>query len=167
MELIEDLHPHYGPEMYRVYFPLYQLGQTEPCYFVGRWIFQTTPDKPYINHPIAGTKRSEIVWGLHRFPRPKKRVVVCEGILDAIWGDDRVATLGKSVNPMQAKLIATLATDEIILMPDGDAVANAMTTLETILQFWAGPVSLIRLPFDVDPGDLHEDIDMSKRERLV
>jgi hypothetical protein len=166
---ITALCPHYGPELMRVYLPVFLPGSDQPAYMIGRTMIGEEPR--YRNPPmnLFPRRRNELLWGLHRFQGPVERVVVCEGILDAVWGKDRVATLGKVVSDRQIEMLTRIALKEIVLMPDGDALAAAMETAGRIARRWFGRIRLVRLPYGCDPDGLGREGDklIEKGERIA
>ena len=169
-KLIRDLKPHWGPNLFRVYFPLYLPWNPEPQYFVGRGIFETVTPK-YVNPPMKMFKRrrNELVWGMHRFKTPVKELIVCEGILDAVWGKNRVALLGMTMNDAQRDLLLQMVTKEIIVMLDGGEEKAASRIVERIASSWSGRVSIVHLPPRTDPGDLRGNDSkwIKERERVL
>jgi len=129
-ELCIELQPHNGPDSRRVYFPCYNLGGSdEPMYMVGR----ATRDHvvPRYIYPRNGefpNRKRDSFWGLHRFDRERnfKRLVLCEGIFDAIWCKERIALLGSIISPEQVRTVNSIHVDEIIVLLDGDAYEKAV-----------------------------------------
>ena len=88
------LRPYTGPEPLRVYFPLYELGAYTPVSFVGRSVI---PCKYTYRFPAKDGRcvsPKSLLWGTHRLSGSPKTLMLCEGIFDAVWYPNAVATLG-------------------------------------------------------------------------
>ena len=153
--LLEPLRPHRGPTDLRVYLPLYRLGGVEPVNFVGRLMSDSeTAFLPrYWNAPLGmfPVRKSETVWGLHRVRIGQPRLVICEGVFDAIWHPDRVALLGKSLSRDQREVIRTIGPREVVILLDGDAPGEASRIGMELSEVLSCPIWTVRLPADRDP----------------
>jgi hypothetical protein len=68
-KLIYELRPHVCLQApLRVFFPLYNLWETEPCYYVGRLIIDRDDLVPWYNPPseMFPNRKPGMLWGLHR-----------------------------------------------------------------------------------------------------
>ncbi len=165
---VERLRPHTGPSIFRVYLPLYSMGSNIPVYFVGRSIVDLDNVPKYLNPPVGTfpVSKSQIVWGLHRLRHPVKSLIICEGIFDAIWGENRIAILGTHLSKDQEVIIRRIEPEEIIVMLDG---GTAKASLDICCRLGGpGPVYRVQLPFDQDPDSL-QDVGpwLEKKERIV
>jgi len=166
---ILDLRPHQGPEPLRVYFPLYQLGEDIPCYYIGRSIIRSNMISPYMCPPVNCTRyrKSELLWGLHRIRLPVHELVLCEGILDAVWGDNRLAILGKSLGGEQTKtIVKRIKPTSVTFMLDGDAHEAAMTAANKLADFYHGPIHVVQLPSGSDPDSLRDVSQWMKKWKM-
>lgn len=178
--LIRQTQPHAGPSPVRCFLPI--IEKEEPIYFVGRvmdtelgyLLDQPRPLIKYWNPPI-GTfpiNKREAVWGLNRFdPRDLvEEVIICEGILDAIWLPHGVAILGSSLSRQQATKIIRLHPERVVFMLDGDAQHMMARNYRVLIQ--AGCRSLVEhveLPWGRDPGYYKQDAVewLVRRERYL
>lgn len=152
---IRDMRPHAGPVASYCYFPLYLLGQSQPCYFVGRSFLQHTKRK-YLN-PEMGTfpvSKSEILWGLHRIKPRQDEVILCEGIFDAVWDRRRVALLGKTLSKQQLGILKQIKPRKVSVMLDGEAEHEAGCIAHTLGKSVAWRVDRFDLPVKEDPDSL-------------
>jgi DNA primase len=102
-------------------------------------------------------RKSTVLWGLQRIHKPLPVVVVCEGVLDAVWvsnGMTGIACLGKTVSEAQIELLNRIATEEIVVMLDGDVDRSAFRMAEKIAHRSSRHVSVVELPTGADPDDL-------------
>lgn len=156
--LIQALEPHRGPDPYRVYFPCYRLGENTPAYMVGRAIFDEVHPK-YL-YPRAGTfqipRKSGALWGLHRLlARPVvEDLILCEGILDAVWWEFALALLGRSVSEEQAGIIQRISPKRIIIFLDGDAEKESYQAALKLAEWTGIPIQRYRTPLGEDPDSL-------------
>lgn len=171
-ENIRDLDPHLGPRRTVLYFPVYRKGI--PVYWVGR---ETRPDHPTRywyppnGHPDIRPK-SEVLWGLDRWVETRDtmgypRMVLVEGIFDAVRSRDRVALLGKTLTSWQVNEIYGLHPSRVIVALDGDAYTVTHTVVRRL---WAGGVKNVRvcqLPEGVDPDTLDKTVGPSWVERYM
>lgn len=153
--MIRDLRPHTGPVASYCYFPLYMLGQSQPCYFVGRSFLQHSKRK-YLN-PATGTfpvTKSEVLWGLHRIKPRQDEVILCEGIFDAVWDRRRVALLGKTLSRQQLEILKQIRPRKVSVMLDGEATREAARIAETLGASAGWRVDRFELPVKEDPDSL-------------
>lgn len=166
-ETIKRMRPHKGPSPARVYFPFYELGGTQPVYFVGRSVLPCFPR--YWNPALDAfeKRKTQVLWGLHQFSRPVPQVVVCEGIFSACHEPNRVAVLGKTLSDEQTELLKMICTEEIIICLDGDAEHAATIMAAKLVLRVTMKVSVVRLPHGLDPDDVR-DLGpwMKKKERF-
>lgn len=156
--LISQLRPHSGPSLLRVYFPLYPLGGTKPHYFVGRIMDDTLPLPKYL-HPAIGSflfRKMELLWGLHRFRGSVDTLVLCEGILDAVHGTNRVALLGKSLSEPQIRILKKLHPREIVFLFDGGTEKESTYAATKLMKYFSGRISRVTLPVGKDPDSLRD-----------
>lgn len=108
------------------------------------------------------------MWGLHRLLRPPQRLVLCEGVFDAVWGDDRLAVLGSSLSPRQCENIARLCPREVLIAFDRDAWREAVVAATALARHYCGPIWTVKLPWHADLGELKQTGEkyLSKPERL-
>lgn len=82
-----------------------------------------------------GALTTAFIWNFDNVKK-SKRVVICEGIFDAIKNglDQSVAMLGKDVNPNsdKIKLLTTLRPEEFIIYPDNGALSDALSLAEVL-----------------------------------
>lgn len=165
----EELCPHSGPSPLRVYLPIYEGRGTAPASWTARAICEGAEPK-YLNPPLqlCRKRKSHLLWGLHRLSHPLDRVVLVEGIFDAVWSQDRLALLGKTISPIQIQLLKRWVLDEITVMLDGDAHYAAAKVADTLVRNWKGKVSIIHLPAGMDPDTLGAAGNkwVQKRERV-
>jgi hypothetical protein len=166
---MEELCPCFGPDPRRVYLPCYGRDRGSLRYMVGRAICDGMEPK-YLypkNGEFPDSKRS-VLWGLHRFPpdREKDRLVICEGVFDAVVVPDAVALLGCSVTPQQVEILSTLGVSECTVLLDGDAYEKAVQVAVRVGRL--AHTYVARLPYDLDPEDAGETLDraMSRREQI-
>lgn len=174
LNLVDELRPHTGPSLFRVYLPLYEYGSQTPAYFVGRAMFDGL--ERYYNPRLGDflKRKSQLLWGLHRPNFPVETLVLCEGVFDAVWLPNSAALLGSSISDAQVQLVPRLVTQEVIVLLDGDAHAKANVIARKISLQWAGKVSVARLPHGKDPDELHRvgnhrvvELALCKRERVA
>jgi len=156
---LEQLLPHQGPLAGVAYFPCYDCDSRIPCYFIGKPLVENS--LPWIAPPLYAMpkKKSEVVWGLHRIRPRMKELVICEGPLDAIWGPNRVALLGKSLSETQAQIISLYQPQTVVIMLDGDAKQAAADMAVYIADWWSVEIKIADIPMDFDPGDLRKSGD--------
>ena len=150
-DLIAQMEPHRGPYPLVIYFPAYGLGSSRPVFFQGRSLIDGTEPK-YFN--TGGCSKSEVLWGLHRIQRSPKRLVLCEGIFDAVWGSNRVALFGKTISLPQLKIIERVSPQEVTVFLDGSARKESMAVGEAVARHWSGRVSVWWILGNKDPDDL-------------
>ena len=154
--LIRELRPHHGgPDPWLVYFPFYDWGSEQPCYFTSRTVLPGAGSVYW--HPpteMYPRRKSTVLWGLHRIHKPLPVVVVCEGVLDAVWLPNGVAGLGKTLSEAQVEILNRITTEEIVVMLDGDVDLSAHRMADKIARRSNRHVSVVELPTGVDPDDL-------------
>ena len=130
------------------------LDDPKPCYYVGRSMFEGF--ERYSNPRVHEfpRKKTEVLWGLHRLDTPCKQVIVCEGIFSAVRMPNAAAILGKWISEAQIALLCRIATEEVVVMLDGEAEVEAATACKRISEQFPGRVSRARLPFNKDPDEL-------------
>lgn len=114
---------------------------------------------------LAGTRKSELLYGIHRVPLDRGTpVIICEGPSD-VWrvGPGAVALLGNQISEAQCRLLRKMAPGRdivVLLDPDAGAEANAAAVrirevLSRDLHSRTGPGRVVvgHLPDDRDPGD--------------
>jgi len=155
---ILSLRPCWGPSEQYVYFPIYNLGTPSPIYFFGRALNDDTKPR-YYNCPRRWFPESHpgMLWGLHRRRTREDHVVICEGIFDAAWGDDRVATLGKQVGRRQVQTLASLRPGRFTIMFDGEATTASTKLAMDLARACPSEIYIAELPFDKDPDQLKEE----------
>ena len=156
-QLLRDLDPYTGPNDNYVYLPVTTMWSTSPQYFIGRAI--NDQQLRYLN-PRGDhfrSRRSELLWGSHRFRFGPRRLVVCEGIFDAVWGRDRVATFGLQVSTKQMEAIADMEPEEVVVCFDATARSQAITMAGRLSKYYTGPIRVATLPGTTDPDDLRQD----------
>lgn len=166
---IRDLRPMRGPNWLRVYFPIYDLGRDEPCYWIAR---ATTP---YIRGPIylnpkqaEGRKRkTEVLWGLHRIRYGVENLLLMEGVFDAIWYDGAVALLGKTLSSEKLYLIKRIAPESVTVVLDGDAVAESAKVVGSLCRSYQGRIYQVQLPPSRDPDGGFAEPYLARRRRRV
>lgn len=172
--LIRELRPHRGgSDPWLVYFPFYDWGSEQPCYFTARTVLPGVGGT-YWNPPtdMYPRRKSTVLWGLHRIHKPLPVVVVCEGVLDAVWLSNGVAGLGKTISEAQVEILNRIAMDEIVVMLDGDVDLSAHRMADKIAHRSNRHVSVVELPGGRDPDDLlSEGVDldryMERRRRVI
>jgi DNA primase len=120
-------------------------------------------------------RKSTVLWGLHRIHKPLPVVVVCEGVLDAVWlsnGTVGVACLGKTLSEAQIELLNRITTDEIVVMLDGDVDLSAHRMADKIAHRSGRHVSVVELPCRADPDDLrikgiNLEVYLERRRRVI
>lgn len=156
-DLVRELHPHRGPDIRRVYIPVFLLRGNPPVYFLGRAMKSDMEE--YMNPKLSDFRyrKHELLWGLHRLSGWTPEIVLCEGVFDAVWGRNRLALMGKSLSLPQARILGQLNPKEIILFLDGDVAPGTGTTMLLRLQEvgYTGRVSEIDLPLEADPDLVH------------
>jgi len=141
-----------GPYIDRVIFPMFHHGDC--VYWVARSII---PDvKPKTKHP-AGVRRP--VWTFEPPRKSARRLIIVEGLFDAIPCPDSVALLGSTASRSQLDFLLKLRPKEYILMFDGDkAGIDGAVKLGTRLQERTeAPVTVVELPDGLDPADLRTE----------
>lgn len=132
--------------------------------YVGYSIRQINMDPKYLNS--KGLKKSEIVYGLYEnrywIKDQNHTAIVCEGQFSAmrVWQTLRynvVATLGASMSPTQAQLIALYA-NRLIILYDGDEAgrAGAQKLKESYSAMFRIEIKTLREGTDPDNADLEE-----------
>lgn len=174
-DLIKLLHPMSGHNPYRVYLPLYGLGDIPqpgdiPDYIVGREIHNMEPK--YLNPPsgYSHLRKSETMWGLNHIQPGCKAIVLVEGIFDAIWEPGiRLALLGKTLSMEQSRFLERISPSLITVMLDGEAHLEALL-LAVKLRVLHIPIYISILPDGEDPDSLSRakvPIGDYKKERVV
>lgn len=158
-EMIEhDLQPIVTDfDLFIIYFPVLD-EEGEMVYIVGRntsaaskckWIFPPSrPDR---------LGKSHFFWGLNRwYPTVygSKRVVLVEGIFDAVWDDDRLAMLGSTPSQYQLSLLQELWPEEIVIALDGDMRERSFEVGAMVARVVSVPIWVALLPTDDDPDTL-------------
>lgn len=162
---ISDLRPHTGPSMFRAYFPLYGLGESQPCFFLARIILSSGGRYSVPSRETSLRGKSQLLWGVHRLNGRKERIVLCEGIFDAVHHGGGLALMGKTLSSDQAKLLTRIAMTELILFLDGgvklDQVIPKLRSIEC-------PVYRIPLPPGTDPDRKARNLTpwLRRKERL-
>lgn len=147
------LRPYTGPEPLRVYFPLYELGGYAPVSFVGRAII---PSKIPYRYPAKDTgwvSPKSLLWGTHRLRCSPKSLMLCEGIFDAVWYPNAVATLGKNITKDQIDLMKRINPDTIEIFFDRDAIRHAFCEAVRIANSLMCKITVIHLTSHKDPDD--------------
>ena len=136
----------------RVYFPLTN-ARGEVSGFQGR---MTIPDVKPKYKTTAGT---DYLWGWNNLDQYPRRVVFCEGILDAIHGTNRVALIGTHLRLVHLKLVRNLTTiREIVFFLDGDARSSAWKLAKILWETFRGvKIGIAAPPGDTDPDDWKEN----------
>lgn len=162
---INHLRPHTGPQWNFVFFPIYKLGGgARPVYFIGRNI--TDEEPKYYNPPLEWFPeggKSRNLWGLHRIPllgtTPSgaksgiQTLVLCEGIFDAVWENNSVALLGKSISNEQIEIIREIDPKEIVIYLDGEARREALKVAYALSEKLSQKIYTSFLPFGSDPNN--------------
>jgi hypothetical protein len=169
-EEIRDLRPHRGPSPLRVYFPLYRLGETVPCYFVGRAIISLDRFPKWMNPPtgVTGVRRCDLFWGTHLLGPRVRGLAICEGIFDAVRFETSLALLGKSINHEQVSTIARISPETITVILDGDASKEATEVCLRLKNI--APVYRLVLPLTKDPDSMKPSTLrklMKRKERIA
>lgn len=167
---IADLRPHSGADPFRVYFPVYALGRTSPCYWVGRSILQSHVPA-YLEPRISSVayRKSDVLWGLHRIQGTVKSLTICEGVFDAVHDRSRLALLGKRLSPAQAEILSRIDSEEITILLDGDAIYDTYAALRILSHRYHGAVYIVELPIGTDPDELGEKVEgwIKRRARVA
>ena len=147
-----------GADVRYVHFPIYDLGNPTPIYYFGRALEDGTQPR-YYNAPrrLFPQSHSGMLWGLHRRRRGESNVTICEGIFDAVWADDRVATLGKSVGRAKVRTLAGLRPDRFTIMFDGAAGQSAKVLALELARTCPSEIYIAHLPPGSDPDDLGDE----------
>lgn len=145
------LRPHRGPYLALVYFPVYDFAGSRPVSFVGRRIVEGEPRYWY---PESSRRKGSVMWGLHRFRGRPCTIVLCEGILDAVWISGGLAVLGNSVSDGQIELIRRMSPQKVVLAFDGGTEREAVEQCLRIRRRVSTEMHLARFPRGLDPGDL-------------
>ena len=171
--LIKVLDPHCGPSRRMVYLPVRLPTSGVPVYFVSRSILPSRRGVAKYLYPKLEEmplRKSQVIWGMDRVRCGLENLVICEGILDAIWRDNRVALLGSSISFDQIHLIKMIEPQEITMLLDGDAHPAAIQVMRKLrLGGYPGRVFVSRLPAKEDPDDLEDKGDhyVEERERIL
>ena len=154
---IEDLQPHRGPSPLRVYLPLFRLGSSIPCYFVGRAIVNMDIFPPWMNPSLKmfGVRKSELLWGVHRIKGKVDNLILCEGIFDAVHYPNALALLGKTISTEQVLTLSRIGPQEITVVLDGDAAQREAILISNQLRGII-PIYRIELPFGKDPDTIKD-----------
>jgi len=136
--------------VWHVFFPFYEGGTIIQAqgYLPGG-----LKNYRYWNPPLNWfvRRKSECLWGTHLLSYPIKRLVLVEGIFDALWGDNRLALMGSSISRSQVELIRELRPEKVVVMLDGDARLKAVQ-IAMVLDFTKVDVAF--LPWEKDPDNL-------------
>lgn len=166
--MVRDLKPHDGPIASYCYFPLYQLGQSQICYFVGRSLLRHVKRK-YLNPP-TGTfpvTKSQVLWGLHRIKPRQDEVILCEGIFDAVWDKRRVALLGKTLSQQQLEILKEIRPKKVSVMLDGEARREAARIADILGTSAGWSIDKFDLPTETDPDSFGDKSLEQFRRRYV
>ncbi len=145
----------------RVMFPI--LNESGRCVgFSGRTTIDHPTEAKYVNTPFTKLfVKGELLYFLNQaIPAIKRsqRVFLFEGYMDVIAAyrvglSESIASMGTSLTPEQAKLIAK-HTNHVILCYDGDKAGfEAMNKAFKILEDQKLQVSLVLLPEGLDPDE--------------
>ena len=89
-------------------------------------------------------RKRETLWGVQRFCPSKnyKRLVICEGIFDAVQRNNRVALLGSTISKEQIDVLKMIRTEETIVLLDGDAYEKAVAVAVALNRphTWVAPM---------------------------
>lgn len=165
---IRELSPHRGPIPTRVYFPVYDLGGTSPVQFVGRSMFMETGGTKYKSGSGKefSVKITDCLWGLHRIRLPQTSVILMEGILDAVTHPEGLALFGTQLSPGQLNWLKKISPKEIVIALDGDAIDATMSLAKKLVRASLWRVSIIRLPYGLDPDQVDLVKYLQKRETI-
>lgn len=109
--------------------------------------------KRYLNPPSS--RKSEIVFNLHRIPEGADNIIIAEGAISAIFcGRTGVATYGKHVSRQQMEMIIKKRPKRIYVALDPDAHDNAIRLCDQLVGRTSIPIYLVELPEGKDPADL-------------
>jgi hypothetical protein len=166
--LIHQLRPHKGPSLAFVYFPLYELAASCPCYFIGRSILQSSSLR-YLN-PVEGlfpVTKTDVLWGLHRIWPREDELILCEGVFDAVWKRNRLALMGKTLSLRQLQIIQEINPKRVSVMLDSEARKEAGSLCQRLATHTSKRIDYFELPKGKDPDDMR-DTDMERfRRRFV
>lgn len=148
----------------RVMFPI--LNEAGRCVgFSGRTIIDHPTEAKYVNTPLTKLFiKGELLYFLSQaIPAIKRsqRVFLFEGYLDVMAAyrvglNESIASMGTSLTPEQAKLIAK-HTNQVVLCYDGDKAGfEAMNKAFKILEDQKLQVSLVLLPEGLDPDEYYK-----------
>lgn len=116
--------------------------------------------RSYIGDPVRyknskSSKKSKIVFNLHRVPKGVNRLILNEGAINSIIaGDDSVATFGKYVSDDQLSMILKKEPEKIYVSLDTDAREQAEKLCSRIVELTSSEVYLVELPEGKDASDL-------------
>lgn len=127
----------------------------------GRWLDYTArlyPDDSHSNRPKYKRSRAakaapSLVYNLHR-AREERRIVIVEGVFDAIMaGDEGAALLGKTCSPGQLETLLRTGIQEFVVALDPEALQDALN-LARRLHACGRVARLATLPAGEDPASL-------------
>ena len=161
---IRDLSPRTGNEAFRVYIPILDRDGAF-VYVAGRSILAN----PLLRwwYPPTRPGKNKLLYGLHRVPE-RGRVVLVEGLFDAVWSSDRLAIFGTTMSDDQLQQVMALNPSEIVLFFDGDEAGEKATeTIGVMIQRkYTVRVRVVRPPQGKDPHDLGPAGNRYLEERL-
>jgi len=115
----------------RCIIPFYERGKL--VYFVARSIVNAKVK--ILNPPAKFAKKSEVLFNID-FARQHKRVVICEGVFDAMSvGENAVCLLGKTISYVQLMKLLSIPAEEFVVMLDADAYKDAIEVAKRINEF--------------------------------
>jgi len=164
---IKELQPHRGPSPLRVYLPLFRLGSSIPCYFVGRAIVNMDIFPSWMNPSLKmfGVRKSELLWGVHRIKGKVDNLILCEGIFDAVHYPNALALLGKTISKEQVETVRRIGPKEITVVLDGDATGETIKVSISLKDI--APTYRIQLPWSKDPDTIRDrDLDPWMKRRI-
>ena len=110
------------------------------------------------------TSISDCLWGLHRIRLPQARVILMEGILDAVTHPEGLALFGTQLSQGQLQWLKKISPREIVVALDGDAVGATMSMALVLVHSGFWKVSVIRLPLGSDPDQVNLEEYLQCRE---
>jgi len=123
-------------------------------YFVARAFFMAS-GPPYLNPSNkSGYKTKQDVLFNYHIAKSKSQIVLCEGVFDAIAvGPQGVCIFGKSLSPLQGKMLRASDAKTIVIALDEDAKQPAIE-LAYEMRGFGKQIKFAMLPSGHDPGDM-------------